>query len=1477
MTYLFSLLEPSYDPSEISVFDNISILEHGVQSITPVVLNQMNHGDSNLSAMSLKLAQRLTRGVSEEAELIKAIQSVQILSKNSQINSYNNMSNLMIQIGHYMDLSVLKPEMVDNLEECINECTNYIYEIDRTEIGQKMLFNMGMHELITDLIQHPLNTNDDDAIRRILTCSYEFLLGFAMDNPFNQSVLYEYIPFQIQQMVKNRFLHGIPEVITGAIIEVYKNNTKLCSEIKDSELAPFIAMTYDKKSPIFLEFFMTIIKPNDLILKNNQNRVLNLLTSFPETKHILAQDAMENDDLDDYRVSLIQLMALCAEGKNYYTEVACQKILSIEECLLVCYRRDNDSIISAYAFFIDEVYLNTENSVQVLPSVLFLQFNKLLWELFQKFYDSTIRMLEHESDREVDYTFRFYIYEVIVPFYHHFYSNKNFLFDKASKEQKELSNMILDSLFLLRQRCSRDKHVQSSVTSCMKVIHANGVTGLDYLSSIDKLLKSAVVSPDYMEEMKRRFPKEYERNKNRMNTNESIPPAIKEKNRDITRRVYEKMMDFMCSEYMYEDNEYDEEILGESDYMKILASELESATDEKYLISILNLIREYVNVDYENEMAESIKMKRQNTLAELEIPIYVTNLIHHSNEKISHKALKLLGEMMAVDPLGKEVNEAIVYNLLNTFTSRGSETFFLDTIKFIESAKDHIRDFKHSLSTRDIVDYHPSLDNHQEDPVLILEEHIFDLFVVFERMARFPMFKTLLIDKQWDLIKEFVLFLKAFESLISMENSHLAIQLFSTLKEIVTQSPVNQASALSAQVIHPVNRILLDKSHAFKSYLGIDTDLEDASILLNTAGVDFILALTEDTENWIVQEVTNQLTPKALETNTYLLVKDHLTSPSSEAVTLASLSFRLIKHLADNDTGQQNQALQESLDICIENTSARIGRIEVISKNNDLERIYFPIPENYRRHTLKRESGYRDIIPCFKRGYTDVKEVNEQAERDLIRNMDNAILSDDINWSKAGEKIDSFIAWAERQLLKKEQEDKYEKNKIIYFLIHKWDTFWYICLLLSLAINIYLLTPQENFRDWETDIPMKVLSILHTIFAFILGITFYYKKGVYINSFAWIRKLASKSKKSYMLYTWDQIRDNKLTPVTGTTFPTLVYYLISLQNVLKSGKAMFYFLYFVFSLLGTILSPLFFSLHLFQILVKSNHAQSILKALRLNVARLALMLVIIGKITYIFAIVGYVYFKDQYDYTDGKDCRYLFSCLLTNFYYGVPSQGALVEHTRPFVIDPWGHVDMFYGVGWIMFVVLFYLVMGVVLLNVVFAIIVDTFGQLREKRNESKEELNSNCYICSLDRDSFQRAAKDFNEHTDNDHNRLHYLYFFAYMKELNVNNELQQLSLLEKEIRKKIKAKKFLKFFPISRAMVLEDTINEVDDIIKGRLLSIDERMLNSQELEEKLVKQTSEGNQYLQSLLEEVEAVQTELQDLRDDFNEEILEMHL
>jgi hypothetical protein len=67
---------------------------------------------------------------------------------------------------------------------------------------------------------------------------------------------------------------------------------------------------------------------------------------------------------------------------------------------------------------------------------------------------------------------------------------------------------------------------------------------------------------------------------------------------------------------------------------------------------------------------------------------------------------------------------------------------------------------------------------------------------------------------------------------------------------------------------------------------------------------------------------------------------------------------------------------------------------------------------------------------------------------------------------------------------------------------------------------------------------------------------------------------------------------------------------------------------------------------------------------------------------------------------------------------------------------------------------------------------------LRDAKSESEFSKANNCFICSVDRETFKRKGVDFNGHTKSDHNLWHYLYFFAYLKEQKMKGDLTPIEL---------------------------------------------------------------------------------------------------
>eukprot|EP00297_Palpitomonas_bilix_P017120 CAMPEP_0113905282 /NCGR_PEP_ID=MMETSP0780_2-20120614/23895_1 /TAXON_ID=652834 /ORGANISM="Palpitomonas bilix" /LENGTH=177 /DNA_ID=CAMNT_0000899333 /DNA_START=513 /DNA_END=1046 /DNA_ORIENTATION=+ /assembly_acc=CAM_ASM_000599 len=73
----------------------------------------------------------------------------------------------------------------------------------------------------------------------------------------------------------------------------------------------------------------------------------------------------------------------------------------------------------------------------------------------------------------------------------------------------------------------------------------------------------------------------------------------------------------------------------------------------------------------------------------------------------------------------------------------------------------------------------------------------------------------------------------------------------------------------------------------------------------------------------------------------------------------------------------------------------------------------------------------------------------------------------------------------------------------------------------------------------------------------------------------------------------------------------------------------------------------------------------------------------------------------------------------------------------------------------------------------IFGIIIDTFGELRAERDEIKDDIVGNCFICSVEASIFDRKSRtgDYAYHIKYEHHMWDYLAFFVYLQEKDKND----------------------------------------------------------------------------------------------------------
>jgi inositol 1,4,5-triphosphate receptor type 3 len=115
---------------------------------------------------------------------------------------------------------------------------------------------------------------------------------------------------------------------------------------------------------------------------------------------------------------------------------------------------------------------------------------------------------------------------------------------------------------------------------------------------------------------------------------------------------------------------------------------------------------------------------------------------------------------------------------------------------------------------------------------------------------------------------------------------------------------------------------------------------------------------------------------------------------------------------------------------------------------------------------------------------------------------------------------------------------------------------------------------------------------------------------------------------------------------------------------------------------------------------------------------------------------------------------------LTTLNQGIRAGGGIGEYMRP--SDPFGgnsiqggdvKQDTYrYWVFRLIFDLGFFLMLNIVLLNLVFGIIIDTFAERRFARQEKNVNKNQFCFICDVSRRKFDQLGIGFKHHTNREH-----------------------------------------------------------------------------------------------------------------------------
>ncbi|KDO22611.1 hypothetical protein SPRG_12592 [Saprolegnia parasitica CBS 223.65] len=229
-------------------------------------------------------------------------------------------------------------------------------------------------------------------------------------------------------------------------------------------------------------------------------------------------------------------------------------------------------------------------------------------------------------------------------------------------------------------------------------------------------------------------------------------------------------------------------------------------------------------------------------------------------------------------------------------------------------------------------------------------------------------------------------------------------------------------------------------------------------------------------------------------------------------------------------------------------------------------------------------------------------------------------------------------------------------------------------------------------------------------------------------------------------------------------------------DVLVEKLTAFYLVYLCTAVLATFYHPVFYFYHLLDLVIMNPSLQNVVLAVTTPARLLGLTALLCLCICYFYAMG--LFFFGPANLTDVDRaipyCATLLDCFVTVLHRGLAGDGGIGS----FMSNALQHPPNFFNRDqyWWRFVFdVTFFALKVVLLNMVFGITIDTFGDLRTQAARKDDVRRNVCFICGLGRDVFNAhylassgLNNGFEKHIADDHNMWSYLYFMVHVESLD-------------------------------------------------------------------------------------------------------------
>ncbi|KAJ8386368.1 hypothetical protein AAFF_G00170730 [Aldrovandia affinis] len=1419
-----------------------------------------------------------------------------------------------------------KPEKSNENYQIVKEILERLNKMCSTGVWkkqQRLLKNMGAHKVMLDLLQVSYDKNDVK-MQEILKYTHNFLQKFCTGNPENQALLHKHLSLFLNP--------GLLEAET--VQHIFSNNYQLCTEISETVLQHFIhCLATHGRHVQYLNFLHTIIKAEGKYVKKCQDMIMTELTnagedvvvfyndktSFAKMLELMAEsrEGVQEQSPLRYHISLVELLAACAEGKNVYTEIKCTSLLPLEDVVRVVTHEDCITEVKiAYVNFVNHCYVDTEVEMKEIYT------SNHIWKMFEDFTVDMARVCNKREKRLSDPVLEKYVVNVVLDTVNAFFSSP-FSENSTSLQTYHtiLIQLLQSSIRLLDCPWLQQQH-RSLVETCIRTL------------AITELHRTSPNNPwDY---------------KNIIEKLQDIINTLEERLKPLVNAELSVLVDVLQRpELLFLEGTDARSRCESGGFISKLIQHTKAlmGSEEKLCIKVLRTLQEMLirTLDFDDRGAALRKVLLQNYLfnkknnskvemvdltgggpeVERDWPAVVavqcrldreggtrlfTELIMSTkNDKIFQESIQLA--ICLLEGGNTEIQNSF-YKLMMGYNK--SEKFFKVLHDRMKSAQQDIKATvsvnvgEMSNKARDSKDLDsgppqlgvaepghfgpappaapapPPAPAEQREP----ETEMGPAVSIMKPILRFL---QLLCENHNQDLQNFLRCqnnktnynlhhggLGLLGLYINEGNVGLITQTLETLTEycqgpcqenqtcIVTHESngIDIITALILNDISPLCRYRMEmvlqlKDNASKLLLALMESRHDSE---NAERILFNLRpreLVEVIKKAYLQEdecEAGEVSPREVGHNIYILglqlarhnkVLLNLLKPPKRPKEEGEEGISSMLNLNNRPLSQMLKstapAPSEEEDP-LEYYEMHTSQIEIVRDDRSMEQIVFPV------HPI---CGYLTEESKFR-----VFNTTEQDEQ--------------------GSKVTHFFQQASFLHNEMEWQKKLRSMPVLFWFSRRMTLWGSISFNLAVFINLIIafFYPYDSGQAGAID--SSLLAMLFWGFASlsVMGL-FSQRYGLRPLTIALILRSIyyfGISPTVIALGTLNLI--NKIVFVVSFVGNNGTF-IMGYRAMVMDVEFLYHLAYVLTSTLGLCVHELFYSILLFDLIYREDTLFNVIKSVTRNGRSILLTALLALILVYLFSIVGFLCLKDDFimevdhlprpkhesghgeasqdfvsscsgdrvqctaeerlpslleeeeDNTE-RACDTLLMCIVTVMNHGLRNGGGVGDVLRkPSKDEPLFPARVVYDL-------LFYFIVIIIVLNLIFGVIIDTFADLRSEKQKKEETLKTTCFICGLERDKFDNKTVSFEEHIKMEHNIWNYLYFIVLVREKNKTDYTGPESYVALMIKSKN-----LDWFPRMQAMSLVVTESDGE---QNEMRNLQDRLMSTMKLVTHLTSQLSE-----------------------------------